>query len=496
MSDLLQTGHHPDADQLNAFVEHALPAHEQEQTLAHLALCSACRQIVALSLPPVAESPAPQPEPTRKYRFFRWPLAWAGIPAVAALVIFIIFIRNGTTTARQKSAPTQMAIVRPPAPAAARATAPVVATPGASKMQQSETVLTGRNAAPTAQRLREKRGVARANQPSPPQMEALQEPASGAIGGLLGGIASQSPQESLKRENAAIAPAPPSPQKTANRQIQTAPASRVANNAATVSVGGPVANVPQPASVASALTVDGFAADRVQNAVFTQSPLPSHVAVLSMAANAHQRLAIDTQNHLFFSNDNGRHWKAVPSQWKGRAVTIALASPAAHSNGGPTLRVSSHPTAIAGSALSGTITDLSGAVIPGATVTATSFDARLVRSVQTDGHGQFRIDSIAPGGYRLEAQAPGFQKQSSPIEVAASQQTSADVTLQTGAVSQTVEVQASPSPIAAESPTVMQSIDAKKASEPLARPNASHFELTTDTGDRWTSADGQTWKHE
>ena len=500
MSDLLQTGHHPDADQLNAFVEHALPAHEQEQTLAHLALCPACRQIVALSLPPAAESPAPQPEPTRKYWFFRWPLAWAGIPVVAALVLFIIFIRNGTTTARQTSAPTQMAAARPPAPPAARATAPVVATPGASKMQQSETVLTGRNAAPTAQRLREKRGVARANQPSPRQMEALQEPArgaaSGAIGGLLGGIASQSPQESLKRENAATAPAPASPQKTANRQIQTAPASPAANNAPTVSVGGPVANVPQPASVASALTVDGFAADRAQNAVFTQSPLPSDVAVLSMAANAHQRLAIDTQNHLFFSNDNGRHWRAVPSQWKGRAVTIALASPAAHGNGGPTLRVSSRPTAIAGSALSGTITDSSGAVIPGATVTATNFDAALVRSAQTDGHGQFRIDNIAPGSYRLEAQAPGFQKQSSPIEVAAAQQTSADVTLQTGAVSQTVEVQASPSPIATESPSVAQSIDAEKTSEPFASPTLSHFEMKTDTGDRWISTDGQTWKHE
>jgi uncharacterized surface anchored protein len=214
-----------------------------------------------------------------------------------------------------------------------------------------------------------------------------------------------------------------------------------------------------------------------------------------MAANAHQRIAIDRQNHLFFSNDDGRHWNAVPSQWKGRAVTIALASPAAYGNGTPTLRVSSRPAATAGSALFGSVTDSSGAVIPGATVVATNSDARLVRSVQTDSHGQFRIDNIAAGSYRLEAQATGFQKQSSPIVVAAAQQTSADVTLQAGAASQTVEVQAS-SPIATESPNVTQPIDAKKASEPLAGPSASHFELTTDTGDRWTSVDGQIWKHE
>ena len=57
MSEILQAGQHPDADQLNAFVEHTLPAHEQQQTLAHLAICPACRQIVALSLPPADESP-------------------------------------------------------------------------------------------------------------------------------------------------------------------------------------------------------------------------------------------------------------------------------------------------------------------------------------------------------------------------------------------------------------------------------------------------------
>jgi hypothetical protein len=483
MSNLLQTGHHPDADQLNAFVEHALPAHEQEQTLAHLALCPACRQIVALSLPPAAESPAPQPEPTRKYWFFRWPLAWAGIPVVAALVLFIIFIRNGTTTARQTSAPTQMATTRPPASLVAPATPRIPAT--ASNEQQPATTLTGGNAPPAARHLNQKRAVAGANQPSQSQMEALQHPgrgtASGAIGGLLGGIASQSPQ--LQAGKAASQPVP-------------APPATSVNNAASVSVGGPVANVPQPASAADTLPINGRALDRAQNTLLTQSPLPGHLAVLSMAANAHQRLAIDTRNQLFFSNDDGRHWKVVPSQWKGRAVKIALASPISHGNGAPTLRVSFRPTAIAGSALSGTITDSSGAVIPGATVTATNFDATLVRSAQTDGRGQFRIDNIAPGGYRLEAQAPGFQKQSSPIEVAALQQTSADVTLQTGAVSQTVEVQASSSPIATESPTVTQPIDAKKTREPAVRPTLSHFEITTDSGDRWTSTDGQTWKHE
>lgn len=486
MSDLLQTGHHPDADQLSAFVEHALPQHEREQTLAHLAICPACRQIVALSLPPAAESPVP-PEPRRKYWFFRRPLVWAGIPAVAALVLFIIFIRNATTTARQTSAPTQMAATRSPASLVAPTPPPRIPA-AASNDQQPATTRTRRNAAQAAVQLHRKGAVASANKP---QAEALQQPgrgaASGAIGGVLGGIASQSPQLKVGKTASLRAPA--------SQSIPAPPATTV-NNATTVNVGGPVANVPQPASVADALTVNGRALDRAKNALFTQSPLPSHLAVLSMAANAHQRIAIDRQNHLFFSNDDGRHWNAVPSQWKGRAVTIALASPATYNSGASALRVSSRPAATAGSTLFGTVTDSSGAVIPSATVAATSSDARLVRSVQTDSHGQFRIDNIVPGSYRLEVQASGFVKRSTPIEVAASQQTSADVTLQVGSASQTVEVQASPSPIATESPSVTQSIDAKRSSEPPAGPNASHFELTTDTGDRWTSVDGQIWKHE
>ena len=486
MSDLLQTGHHPDADQLSAFVEHALPEHEQEQTLAHLAVCPACRQIAALSLPPADESAIPRPELTRKYWFLRWHLAWAAVPAVAALALFITFIRNGTPTARQTSAPAQIAAARPPASPAVPATP---GAPAASNKQQPATTLAGGKALPAPRHLNQRRAVAAANHPSPSQMAALQQPArgtaSGSIGGLLAGIENQPPQ--LKVGHAASIPAPIS------RPVPAPPPTAM-NNAATVSVGGPVANLPQPASGADALTINGRAFDRVQNALFTQTPLPSHLAVLSMAANAHQRLALDAQNHLFLSNDDGRHWKTVPAQWKGRAVKVVLASPASPGNGASIVRVSSLPSATAGSALSGTITDPSGAVIPGATVTAANSGATLVRSVQTDGRGQFRIDNIAPGSYRLEAQAPGFQKQSSPIEVAASQQTSADVTLQVGAASQTVDVQASPSSIATESPNVAQSIDAKKTSEPLATP--SHFEMTTDTGDRWISTDGQTWKHE
>jgi len=61
MSEHFQTGQHPDADQLSAFVEHALPVHEHEWMLAHLAVCPDCRSVVAVSMPPEEEVPEAQP---------------------------------------------------------------------------------------------------------------------------------------------------------------------------------------------------------------------------------------------------------------------------------------------------------------------------------------------------------------------------------------------------------------------------------------------------
>ena len=69
MSELSQSGRHPDADQLSAFIEHALPEHEYQLALAHLADCPECRTIVSLSLPSVDESPVLQARAARRSLF-------------------------------------------------------------------------------------------------------------------------------------------------------------------------------------------------------------------------------------------------------------------------------------------------------------------------------------------------------------------------------------------------------------------------------------------
>lgn len=427
MSEILQAGQHPDADQLNAFVEHTLPAHEQQQTLAHLALCPHCRQIVALSLPTADESPILQPEAVRHRWFPRHP-AWAGVPALAALLL-VIFVRHEQRNLGQTSVPSQIADAREPAP------------PPPAQIPPPEAL---RSIAPLAKRAPQTRPAAPETQPTP-LAQGRQGNASGVMGGILGGIAIQPKQPPAAERSFAL----------------------------------PTASNGEP--------VTALAVDRLQATFSAPSPLPSHLAILSMASRANQRLAIDTENRLFFSNDEGRNWKAVPSPWKGRAVTVALTSAVSFGSAAPALKISSRPSGTTGSTLSGTITDPAGAVIPGATLTAANSDGALVGSATTNSHGQYRMADLAPGSYRIEAQARGFETQSFVTEVTPSLQAVADATLRAGSPAQTVNLQASPAPPGTSS------AGANQVFKPVAGHALSRFEVTTDDGERWTSTDGQNW---
>ena len=59
--------------------------------------------------------------------------------------------------------------------------------------------------------------------------------------------------------------------------------------------------------------------------------------------------------------------------------------------------------------LNGRVTDSSGAVLPGATVTVTQTATGLVRSVVTDGNGTYLISNLPTGPYRLEVMLQGFR---------------------------------------------------------------------------------------
>ncbi len=93
--------------------------------------------------------------------------------------------------------------------------------------------------------------------------------------------------------------------------------------------------------------------------------------------------------------------------------------------------------------ISGTVSDVAGAVIPNANVTVTSQALNAVATRTTSSDGTFTISGLAPGVYRLNVSSPGFQTYSQR-DITVGEQTGATVNakLTVGAETQTVTVEA------------------------------------------------------
>src|SRR5580692_5740856 len=96
-----------------------------------------------------------------------------------------------------------------------------------------------------------------------------------------------------------------------------------------------------------------------------------------------------------------------------------------------------------GASLEGTVTDKSGAVVPSATVTVTNQATGVSHSEITGPAGFYRITGLPPGSYKVDVEAAGFKKNSTPnVEVTSEAVNGANVILQTGSASETVTVTA------------------------------------------------------
>ncbi len=113
--------------------------------------------------------------------------------------------------------------------------------------------------------------------------------------------------------------------------------------------------------------------------------------------------------------------------------------------------------------IAGTILDSSGAAVPSAQVTAKDTQGAESRTVTSGLGGEYRIDAITPSIYTITASAPGFnQKEVGNINVQSSVTTSQNITLEVGAVGQTVAVEASGAQIQTESGELSSTISAQE----------------------------------
>jgi Carboxypeptidase regulatory-like domain len=95
--------------------------------------------------------------------------------------------------------------------------------------------------------------------------------------------------------------------------------------------------------------------------------------------------------------------------------------------------------------LAGTVNDVSGAAIQGATITIKNLESGTQRQVETDNAGRYHAPSLAVGPYELTAEKTGFRNEHrAGITLVVGQHGEVDLILQLGDVRQTIEVSSEP----------------------------------------------------
>ena len=103
-------------------------------------------------------------------------------------------------------------------------------------------------------------------------------------------------------------------------------------------------------------------------------------------------------------------------------------------------------------ALSGTVQDTSGAVLPQATVKLTSHEQGTVRNADTNQAGVYQFSFLPPGTYDLDVSAAGFKTLTrTNLTLAAAQNARLDLTLEIGNVSENITVSAAAENVNTES---------------------------------------------
>ncbi len=101
--------------------------------------------------------------------------------------------------------------------------------------------------------------------------------------------------------------------------------------------------------------------------------------------------------------------------------------------------------------ISGTVTDPSGAVVAGATVSVTNVGKDRTVTVQTGGAGEFSVPALNPGHYKIDVKAANFKSVTQEVDLQVGQVLPLDFSLPPGSTTETVEVSSAPPQVATDS---------------------------------------------
>src|SRR5579864_2676378 len=114
----------------------------------------------------------------------------------------------------------------------------------------------------------------------------------------------------------------------------------------------------------------------------------------------------------------------------------------------------------------GSVTDSSGASVAGAQVTLTNTGTQEKRTQPTGNEGLYQFVNVVPGQYKLEVEKAGFKHFTREnVVVQVQQDTHLDATLPVGQVSETVEVTSETPLLQAETSSLGQVVEQRKANE-------------------------------
>ena len=111
----------------------------------------------------------------------------------------------------------------------------------------------------------------------------------------------------------------------------------------------------------------------------------------------------------------------------------------------------------------GTVSDGTGAALPGATVTVRRVETDAIRTLVTDGQGRYRAGALEPGTYQVAVELPGFQStRHEAIGLSVGQSAVVNVTLQIGGVQEAVVVTETAPLVATTSSSVANLVDERQ----------------------------------
>ncbi len=127
----------------------------------------------------------------------------------------------------------------------------------------------------------------------------------------------------------------------------------------------------------------------------------------------------------------------------------------------------------------GTVTDSTGGVVPSAKISVTNIRTGVKVDTTTDAAGNYLVNFLQPGAYKVEAEVAGFKKFSREnVSLEMSRQLRIDIGLETGQVTETVNIQAQTPLLETENGTLSGTIENRQVlSLPTLGRNPQDFRL-------------------